>query len=161
MKVARAAGLEAVLLSTGRTSEAAAQSVLKLPEEAQVMMGDYLAYGLKSARRHGFAKIYLAGMWAKILKCALSIPQTHVRHGALEMRQAADLLAELGLPASEADALATANTAREIYQRLMAAGRDNLVRAVCEKARAYAVKCSGLAVEVFLVTSEDGVVVHV
>lgn len=161
MKVARAAGLDAVLLSTGRTSEAAAQRLLHLPEEAQVMMGDYLAYGLKAARRHGFARIYLAGMWAKILKCALGIPQTHVRHGALEVRQAADLLASLGLDRREADELAQANTAREIYQRLVAAGRNDLVRAVCEKARAYAIKRSGLAVEVFLVTSEDGVVVRV
>jgi len=161
MKVARAAGLDAVLLSTGRTSEAAAQRLLHLPEEAQVMMGDYLAYGLKAARRHGFARIYLAGMWAKILKCALGIPQTHVRHGALEVRQAADLLASLGLDRREAEELAQANTAREIYQRLVAAGRNDLVRAVCEKARAYAIKRSGLAVEVFLVTSEDGVVVRV
>jgi cobalt-precorrin-5B (C1)-methyltransferase len=161
MKVARAAGLDAVLLSTGRTSEAAAQRLLRLPEEAQVMMGDYLAYGLKSARRHGFTRIYLAGMWAKILKCALGIPQTHVRHGALEVARAADLLADLGLPPDEAARLATANTAREIYQRLLAAGRADLVMAVCEKARAYAVKRSGLAVEVFLVTSEDGVVAHV
>ncbi len=161
MKVARAVGLSEVILSTGRTSEAAVQKQLHLPEEAQVMMGDYLAYGLKAARRHGFAKIYLAGMWAKILKCALGIPQTHVRHGALEMAQAADLLHELGLDRARADELATANTAREIYQRLKAAGREELIIAVCLKAKEYAVRRSGLEVEVFLVTSEEGVVAHV
>ncbi len=161
MKVARAAGLSEVILSTGRTSEAAVQKQLRLPEEAQVMMGDYLAYGLKAARRHGFVKIYLAGMWAKILKCALGIPQTHVRHGALEMAQAADLLHELGLDRALADELASANTAREIYQRLTEAGREELITAVCLRAKEYAVRRSGLVVEVFLVTSEDGVVNHV
>ena len=161
MKVARAVGLNEVLLSTGRTSEAAAQRMLNLPEEARVMMGDYLAYALKAAKRHGFATIHLAGMWAKVLKCGLGIPQTHVRHGALEMRQAADLLCELGLEEEIAATMATANTAREIYQRLKIAGRDDLVRAVCMKAREYAVKRSGLPVTVYLVTTEDGVVEHV
>ena len=161
MKVARATGLTEVILSTGRTSEAAVQRLLELPEESMVMMGDYLAYALKAAGRHGFKKIYLAGMWAKILKCALGIPQTHVRHGALEVSQAADLLAELGLDRQQADELATANTAREIYQRLKAAGREDLICSVCEQAKKYAMKRSKLVVELFLVTSEDGVVTHV
>jgi len=161
MKVARAAGLSEVIVSTGRTSEAAVQRLLKLPEEAQVMMGDYLAYALKGAKRHGFSKIYLSGMWAKILKCGLGIPQTHVRHGALEVQHAADLLHELGLDRRIADELATANTAREIFLRLKDAGRDDLIRAVCVKAREYAVKRSGLEVEVFLVTTENGIVEHV
>ena len=161
MNVARAAGLSEVIISTGRTSEAAVQKMLNLPEEAQVMMGDYLAYALKGARRHGFSKIHLAGMWAKVLKCALGIPQTHVRHGALEVQHAADLLQELGLERETSDVMATANTAREIYYRLKEAGRDDLVRAVCVKARDYAMKRSGLAVEVYLVTSEDGVAEHV
>ena len=161
MKVARAAGLTEVLVSTGRTSEAAVQKMLQMPEEAQVMMGDYLAYALKAAKRQGFRKIHLSGMWAKVLKCALGIPQTHVRHGALEVRHAADLLHELGLDRETADSLATANTAREIYLRLQEAGREDLVRAVCVRAREYAVKRSGLEVEVYLVTSENGVVTHV
>ncbi|HEB69476.1 MAG TPA: cobalt-precorrin-5B (C(1))-methyltransferase, partial [Desulfobulbus sp.] len=161
MKVARAAGLSEVIISTGRTSEAAVQRRLHLPEEAQVMMGDYLAYALKSAKRHGFSKIYLSGMWAKILKCGLGIPQTHVRHGALEVQHAADLLHELGLERQIADELATANTAREIFLRLKDAGREDLIRAVCVKAREYAQKRSGLEVEVFLVTTENGIVEHV
>ncbi len=161
MKVARAAGLDRVILSTGRTSEAAVEKMLDLPEEARVMMGDYLAYALKAAKRHGFERIYLSGMWAKILKCALGIPQTHVRHGALEVHQAADLLHELGLDREISDSLARCNTAREIYQRLEAAGRRDLITRVCERARQYAEKRSGLPVEVFLVTSEQGVVVHV
>lgn len=161
MNVARAAGLSEVIISTGRTSEAAVQKMLNLPEEAQVMMGDYLAYALKGAKRHGFGKIHLAGMWAKVLKCALGIPQTHVRHGALEVQHAADLLQELGLERETADVMATANTAREIFMRLKESDRNDLVRAVCVRARDYAVKRSGLAVEVYLVTSEDGVVEHV
>ncbi|CAK8719545.1 Cobalt-precorrin-5B C(1)-methyltransferase [Candidatus Electronema halotolerans] len=158
MRVARAAGLDEVLLSTGRTSEAAAQKLLALPEEVQVMMGDYLDHALKAAKEHGFQRIHLSGMWGKVLKCALEIPQTHVRHGALDMRQAAELLAALGLAEDEAAKLALANTAREILQHLLAQGRTDLVRAVCLRAKQYAEQRSSLPVRIYLVTSEDGVI---
>ncbi len=161
MKVARAAGLKQVILSTGRTSEAAVQKRLRLPEEAQVMMGDYLAYALRAAGRHGFRQIHLAGMWAKILKCALEIPQTHVRNGALETEQAAALLGEIGLERDSVVSMATANTAREILHRLKKHGRDDLVLAVCIKAQQYAEECSGLPVSVYLVISEGGVIAQV
>ncbi len=161
MQVARAAGLTEVLLSTGRTSEAAVQRKLHLPEEAQVMMGDYLLYALEAAKRHGFAQIHLAAMWAKLIKAALAVPQTHVRNGALETRQAAELLSRLGLDEDEATAMAEANTAREIYERLQRMERNDLVTAVCRKAKVQAELWSGLPVQVYLVTSEKGVVVHV
>jgi cobalt-precorrin-5B (C1)-methyltransferase len=157
MRVARAAGLDVVLLSTGRTSEAAVQARLGLPEEAQVMMGDYLAFALNTARRLGFRSIHLAGMWGKVLKCALGIPQTHVRHGALDVRQAAELLAELGLNKEIAAKLASANTARELLQTVQAQGRADLVQAVCLRAKQYAEQLSGLPVQVWLVTSEKGI----
>lgn len=158
MQVARAAELTAVILATGRTSEAAVQGLLHLAEEAQVMMGDYLRYALEAAKRHGFSHIHLAGMWAKLVKAALAVPQTHVRNGALETRQAADLLAELGLEQQSANELRCANTAREIYDRLKTMQRDDLIAAVCERAKHQAEAWSGLPVRVYLVTSEEGVV---
>lgn len=161
MRVARAAGLTTVLLATGRTSEAAVQRQLHLPEEALVMMGDYLHYALEAAGRHGFTEIVLAAMWAKLIKAALAVPQTHVRNGALETRQAAALLARLGLEEPEATAMADANTAREIYGRLQVGGRNDLVEAVCRTAQHQAELWSGLPVQVYLVTSEQGVVLHV
>lgn len=161
MRVARASGLATVLLATGRTSEAAVQRQLHLPEEALVMMGDYLLYALEAAGRHGFTEIVLATMWAKLIKAALAVPQTHVRNGALETRQAADLLAQLGLDQATTEQLRTANTAREIHQRLQALGRQDLVAAVARQAQAQAERWSGLPVQVFLVTSEQGVVLHV
>ena len=161
LRVARAAGLDEVVLATGRTSEAAVQGRLSLPEEALVMMGDYLHYALTATARQRFRRIHLAGMWAKLVKAALAVPQTHVRNGALETRQAAALLVDLGLDGPAAAALARANTAREIYERLRAAGRDDLITAVCERARAQAERWSGLPVTVYLVTAEEGVVCRV
>lgn len=158
MSVARAAGLNEVVLSTGRTSERHVQEMLKLPEEALVMMGDYLSCSLKAAARMGFSQIHLAGMWAKIVKAALEIPQTHVRNGALEIRQAAELLECLGLDAVSALKMRSANTAREIYQSLIRQERTDIIKAVCVRAGEYAQRESGLAVKIYLVTSDKGVV---
>lgn len=161
MDVARAAGLAEIVLSTGRSSEAAVQQKLRMPEEALVMMGDYLEYALKAAGRHGFARIHLAAMWAKLVKAALAVPQTHVRNGALEVRDAARLLGRLGLETPEVERLSEANTARHIFEELRAAGRDDLVLAVARQAQAQAELWSGLPVELYLVTSAEGVLLHV
>lgn len=161
MNVARAAGLDTVMLSTGRTSERSVQEQIQLPEEALVMMGDYLRYALESAAQHNFSLIVLAVMWAKLVKAALEIPQTHVRHGDLEPVQAAHLLAQLGMEKAQAETFSHANTAKEIYDRLQAADRLDIIHKVCLKAQETAQKWSGLPVDVYLVTSEDGIVHNV
>lgn len=159
LSVAKAAGLEEVILATGRSSEAAAQARLQLPEEALVMMGDYLRYSLEAVAKHGFCRIHLAAMWAKLIKAALAVPQTHVRNGALECEQAAGLLRDLGLEADLAASLVTANTAREIYDRLchMEHGR-HLISEVCRQARNQAIRWSGLEVNVYLVSASGEIV---
>ena len=154
LDVARAAGLREVILATGRTSEKGVQRLLDLPEEACAMMGDYLHFSLQAAGQRGFEQIHLAGMWAKIVKAALEIPQTHVRHGALEVRDAVRLLGELGAEPELAADLADANTAREILARLQARQRDELITAVCRRAARYATGVAGVPVRVYLVDSD-------
>lgn len=161
LSVAKEAGLTEVVLSTGRTSEKGVQTLLALPEEAYAMMGDYLEFSLLAAARRGFASIHLAGMWAKIMKAALEIPQTHVRHGALEVTDGLALLARLGADSAVLASLNGVNTAREIHERLQEQGRDDLILAVCEAARRYAQKVSGLEVRIYLVNSHTQVELHV
>lgn len=161
MDVARATGLEEIVLSTGRTSERAVQELLGLPEEALAMMGDYLAFSLQAAAAHGFRRIHLAAMWAKAVKAAMGIPQTHVRHGALEAEEAVKLLARLGVEPALLKQLEGANTARELYERLVASGRRDVVRLVCLAAKRYAEEVSGLSVELFLVDGHGRVVERV
>ena len=161
MAVARAAGLNEVVLSTGRTSEAVVQRHLHVPEESLVMMGDYLHYALTAAKKHGFARVHLAEMWAKMIKAALGVEQTHVRHGALDVQDAARLLQELGLEADLAQDFFSANTAREIYERLVQEKREDLISAVAHRAQVQAESWSGLPVEVYLITAEKKMVLHV
>lgn len=161
MSVAAQTGCREIVLSTGRTSEKAAQAVLTLPVEAYAMMGDYLEFSLLEAQRYGFHKIHLAAMWAKIVKAAMRIPQTHVRHGALEAGEAAHFIGNLLHDSSLGAQLADANTAREIYQRLSEAGRTDAVSAVCEAAKSYAQETARLPVDIYLITSPGKVAAHV
>jgi cobalt-precorrin-5B (C1)-methyltransferase len=161
LDVAREAGLAEVVLSTGRTSEKGAQQLLDLPEEAYAMMGDYLEFSLREAAARAFKTIHLAGMWAKIMKAALRIPQTHVRHGALEVAEGARLLAELGAKGELLARLERSNTAREMYSHIEEAGKDELIRAVCRKAREYCQETTGGTVRIYLINHKAEVIAHV
>ena len=97
MDVAKAMGREEIVLSSGRTSERMHMEKCRLPVESYVMMGDYIEFSLLEAVRHGFKKIHLCSQWAKTLKIAMSTPQTHVRHGAINMVKTVEFMRTLGI----------------------------------------------------------------
>ncbi len=158
MDVAKAAQLSHIILSTGRTSEKAVSDQLGFPEEALIMMGDYLKYSLEEARNKSFSTIYLAGMWAKILKCAMGIPQTHVRNGALDVQRAIDFIQSCNVHEDVIKKLKGSNTAREIYGRLLEMNKKEIIHCVCMKAKQYGQEISGLTVYVYLVDAAGSVV---
>ncbi|MGQ9499101.1 MAG: cobalt-precorrin-5B (C(1))-methyltransferase CbiD [Dissulfurimicrobium sp.] len=151
MDVARAMGLRDVALSTGRTSEAVLEKTLGLSEEAYIMMGDYLEFSLLEAGAHGFANVHLGAMWAKLVKAAMGIPQTHVRNGALEIKAIVSFLKDLGF--RDAYRFYDANTAREIYDRLKDMGAREIIRLVCKRAKAFSEAVAGIPVSVYLIDS--------
>jgi cobalt-precorrin-5B (C1)-methyltransferase len=161
MNVATETGIREIVLSTGRTSERAVEEKFSFPEEALVMMGDYLKFSLEEAARYRFSRIHIAGMWAKILKGAMEIPQTHVRNGALEVDQAIAFISQSGISREIIRSLAGANTAREIYTRLIASGNMDIIRMVCSKARDYCRKTASLPVTVHLVDASGRIVVSI
>ncbi|RME67891.1 MAG: cobalamin biosynthesis protein CbiD [Nitrospirae bacterium] len=153
MNVARAVGLQEVVLCAGRASEEAHMRRFQLPEEAYVMMGDYLEFSLVEARRHGFKLIHLSAQWAKMLKCALSEEHlgkvkdpsgytTHVRHGPLDISKAMVLLSELGLP--EGVLQRDFNTAREVFELIRQLPQAAQVfKALCVKTSKVLEKLTG------------------
>ncbi len=130
----------------------------KLPEEAYVMMGDYVEYALTDAKQHGFAEIHLCAQWAKMVKTAMGTPQTHVRHGALEAADAGDFLARLGIAVPRDREY---NTSREIYEHIRSGGSNSreAFRAVCNAARTYCERITGgVPVTVHLVSYEGDII---
>lgn len=156
MGVAEAGGNTEIVLSTGRTSEKALQERQTFHPEAFIEMGDYLEFSLKEARNYQFSHLHMAGMWAKTLKAALKIPQTHVRFGALEIKNAIRCIQELA-PERDLSFLAGSNTAREIYERLVARNCFELIEKVCYAAKAYHEQVSEIPVTVYLVHHDGSI----
>jgi cobalt-precorrin-5B (C1)-methyltransferase len=161
MDVAREAGLTDVVISTGRTSEKGAQQLLDLPEEAYAMMGDYLHFSLHEARIKGFTTVHYAGMWAKVMKAALQIPQTHVKNGALEVAAGAELLENLGAKSPLVELLRKSNTAREMLTHIENCGQTELINKVCLMAKKYAEEVAGTTVLIYLIDHQAKVIAHV
>jgi cobalt-precorrin-5B (C1)-methyltransferase len=97
-------------------------------------------------------------MWAKITKAALKVPQTHVRNGALEMIDAATLLKSMGAEGKLFAKIEQSNTAREMYVHLLEAGRNDIIKKVCQKAQEYGEEVSDVQVCVYLIDSTNCVV---
>jgi len=159
--VALAGGSTTVVLSTGRTSELAAQRYAgawgtgqgarnELQEESYVLMGDYVGHALRACTGKGVQQVILAGQFAKLLKIACGHQQTHVASSVLDLGMLAEwLLLEPGT-AHLASLARRANTARQVLEE---SGHDpHLISLVCMKARAFAEQWApGLAVQVLLV----------
>ncbi|MDP2158667.1 MAG: cobalt-precorrin-5B (C(1))-methyltransferase [Nitrospirota bacterium] len=160
MDVAVAMGCGEIVLSTGRVSEKAHMKRFSLPVESYLMMGDYVEFSLIDAKKHNFNKIHLSAHWAKILKIAMRIPHTHVRHGAIDLHQTTLFLNNLtpGL----LDPAYDFNTARQMYDEInskLGARSNELLSMVCVKAKEYAEDITaGISVIAHLVSYEGEII---
>ncbi len=115
LDVAKACGCPTVVLSTGRTSEVAAQAYLpQLPEEAYVMMGDHVAHALIACQQRGFNQPFITCQFAKLLKIACGHANTHATASELDLHQLAEWVADSSLPPQLVEKICHANTAREV-----------------------------------------------
>lgn len=162
MDVAKAMGRDQIVLSAGRSSEKAHMDKFNLPQESYVMMGDYLEFALIEAKKHGFKKIHLCAQWAKMLKIAMATPQTHVRHGAIDIKKALKFLESLdsGFRAPGTDF----NTAMEIFNFInlsLVTCHSSLFLKVCAAAKKYAQSIAlGIPVISYLVSYEGNIITN-
>ena len=138
--VAIACGCETLVLSTGRTSEMAAQSYLMnrepFKEESFVLMGDHIGHALRACAGKGVKKVIMAGQFAKLLKIAGGHEQTHASSSDLDMQMLHDWLSASPHTSHLTPRISGANTAR---QALEASGNDpSLIGLVCDKVCKYA-----------------------
>jgi cobalt-precorrin-5B (C1)-methyltransferase len=158
--VALACGSAAVVLSTGRTSELAAQRYFGngergtengegLAEEAFVMMGDHAGHALRACGRKGVKRVVIAGQFAKLLKIAGGHEQTHVTSSELDLARLAEWVSLEPRTARLAPLVSGANTARQVIEE---SGWDPaLVSLVCTRVREFARRLAPTArIEVLL-----------
>ncbi len=135
LDVARACGCQNVVLSTGRSSELAAQQFIRvkgqgsrvansvlplvpcplpLQEEAFIMMGDHVAYALQACARRGYMHPIIACQFAKLLKIACGHPNTHAAASELDLAMLRGWAEQAGIAPHIIAVITQANTAREI-----------------------------------------------
>lgn len=144
LDVARACNCGTIVLSTGRTSELAAQNFLRhrtavplqpvslfdlspppaavalpgsaehFPEEAFVMMGDHIAYALRACHTRGYIRPVIACQFAKLLKIACGHENTHAAASDLDISRLLEWAQGAALRQSILESIEQANTAREI-----------------------------------------------
>lgn len=158
--VARAAGLSAVVLTTGGESEKFAMRILsELPEDAFVQMGDFLGWTLRYCQKRKMARAIIVGMIGKLSKMAEGMMQTHARRGSVSLNLLADLAAQCGAPSEIRERILGANTAREVQEIVVSAGLpgffERVCRLVCRRCSAHTQ--SGVAVEAILTDFEGNV----
>ncbi|MBC8412077.1 MAG: cobalamin biosynthesis protein CbiD [Nitrospira sp.] len=162
MDVAKAAGLSEIVVSAGRASERAHMEKFHMPEEAYVLMGDYLEYSIKDAVKHGFKKIHLCAQWAKMVKIAMATPQTHVRFGAIDIAQAVEFFNLNGIAVPRDREF---NTAREIFDFIRAGNTgpdlDAPLQAACTAAKLYAEQIAEkVTVQTYLVSYDNKIIMQ-
>jgi cobalt-precorrin-5B (C1)-methyltransferase len=130
--VALACGGSTLVLSTGRTSELAAQHFFSradrseegamnrastpLSEESYIMMGDHVGHTLRACERKGVQGVILAAQFAKLLKIACGHEQTHVFSSTLDLRTLADWLRDSPRASHLAPLASRSATAREVFE---------------------------------------------
>ncbi|MEE9615081.1 MAG: cobalt-precorrin-5B (C(1))-methyltransferase CbiD [Thermodesulfobacteriota bacterium] len=132
LDVAVAAGLPEVVLSTGRSSEKAAERALKLPETACILTGDHMGFALEeAAKRKGIKKVTVAGQFGKFTKLASGYFQTHCSRSSVELGFLAGVADKRGVSKIMQRKILKANTAREVFFFLREKGLDTVIRDVC------------------------------
>ena len=131
LKVARAAGLSRIVLSTGgKSEELLAARLPGLPPEAFVQMGDYVRFALKVASHLGFREITVGAFFAKALKISQGKGHTHASRGLPNLAELGSLTREQTGDRQLAEDVARANTARQALEILTGAGAARVVAEV-------------------------------
>ncbi len=158
LDVAWACGCGTVVLSTGRSSEMAAQRHLPhLPEEAFIMMGDHVAYALRACASRGFMRPVIACQFAKLLKTACGHENTHAAASELDLAVLREWAEAAHVSPEKLAIIEHANTAREIAV-VSGFDRELMELVACRARQAAAVHAPGIQARPLL-CGYDGMVV--
>jgi cobalt-precorrin-5B (C1)-methyltransferase len=144
LSVARATGLNEVVLTTGRRSERYAQNHWpRISAEAFIQIGDFFKMSLASAAQKGFDQITLAVFFGKALKMAQGVAHTHAAKSALTLTALARWTREISGDRKLAETVLAANTARHAFDLICRAHPEvvwHVGRRVVESAELFAGK---------------------
>ncbi len=135
MNVAKACGLNEIVLVTGRTTENILKKEYNFKDEAYVTIGDHIGFSLKEAARKKFNHIFLAGMFGKFTKIASGEFQTHVKNSTLFINKLADFFLEFNKNYDKnfIKIIKDSVTARNVFEEALKKGYKDFLQFVTDK----------------------------
>ena len=136
LNVAKAAGCEHVVITTGGRSEKyAMKQYPHLPEEAFIEMGDFVGFTLKHIARKKFAHVSLVGMMGKFSKVAQGVMMVHSKSAPISFEFLAGIAEKVGVDQTVLNDILEANTASQVGEMLQ--GNDAYFEALCKNCCYY------------------------
>ncbi|MDA8111848.1 MAG: cobalt-precorrin-5B (C(1))-methyltransferase [Nitrospiraceae bacterium] len=134
MDVAKARGLETIVLTTGGQSEGFAMKLYpNIPAEGFIQIGDFTGFSVKEAGKKKFSKIVMAGFLGKFSKLAKGVTQTHAAGSQVDLEFLAAVAKETGSNEKICQEIRSANTARHVGEILEREGNQEFFTSLCRK----------------------------
>jgi cobalt-precorrin-5B (C1)-methyltransferase len=115
LDVARAAGLDEVVFTTGRRSDRFVQALRPdLPAQAVVQAADFFGFANREAARRGFRAIGWSVLVGKLVKQAQGLDSTHAGDADVDFGRLAGLCGRAGLDPDRCREVAEARLARQV-----------------------------------------------
>ncbi|WP_419781284.1 cobalt-precorrin-5B (C(1))-methyltransferase CbiD [Maridesulfovibrio sp.] len=144
LNVARAAGLDEIIFTTGRRSERFyLDQFSETPQISLIQAADFFKFSMQQARLKKMRKIRWAIFIGKLVKHAMGFPYTHAKDWAIDFDLLAGWCTELGMPEELTKRIRAAITARHIYEMVPEESRKAFIRMLVRKARENARQFSG------------------
>jgi len=139
LDVALASKCKEIVFSTGRSSEKAAEQILKLPEEAFILVGDHMGFALKEVRSQEskVRRVTIVGQFGKFSKLAAGHFETHCSDSSIELGFLAGLARESVAKKNTIEEIRNANTARQVFFIIQKQGLEEVFQTVCKKVRGH------------------------
>ncbi|MDI2090940.1 cobalt-precorrin-5B (C(1))-methyltransferase [Commensalibacter oyaizuii] len=113
--VARAAGIDHLVASTGNVSETAARQLYPLPESAFIEMGDFIGGVLKYLKTHPVRRLTLAGGVAKMTKLAQGHFDLHSKRSSVDFVLLSQWVKQLGGSDDLVEKIINVNTTAQVF----------------------------------------------
>ncbi len=157
LSVAKAAGIDTVVLTTGRRSERFSQKQFSgFKEEAYILMGDFFKLSLETAAKTGFSNIVVAVFFGKAVKMSNRFPHTHAAKSELMLSTLSDWALECTNDKALCQKIKSANTARHVFD-MVTGKHPELIEYVGVKMKQAATSFTGPGIDIHcLIYDYDG-----
>jgi len=149
VQVAKANGLDHVVLTTGSRSEKAAKVLFPaLSEMAFIQAGDFIGMGLRGAKRVQLSKVSLVVMIGKMGKLVSGRMMTHVSGHAIDFNYLRKLAEEEGVASALCNEIAIANTGRHVLDLVRDVATHHFLTRLCKETHHHANVYSAEALDI-------------